>query len=299
MDSDVRIGPAGWSYPDWDGIVYPAPTERAARFDALEYLSSYFNLIEINSTFYRVPTATTCRSWTRRTPVAPHFRFSVKAYRDFTHARAGDPLAEADAFRRALAPIVEDGKLSAVLVQFPWSFRCDDAARRRIDAVAAALSPLPLAVEVRHSSWTSPEGRRWLASTGHTVCGIDQPVIGESIAPFHHIAGTAGAYFRFHGRNYRDWFREGAGRDARYDYLYSADELRSWLSTIRAAAAGGPASVVMNNHFRGQAVANAFELMEMLTGTPARAPRALRRAYPALETVTTPDDDGGTGWLFD
>jgi uncharacterized protein YecE (DUF72 family) len=302
MHTDVRIGPAGWSYSDWDGVVYPpsAPSRRG-RFDALEYLSSYFNLIEINSTFYRVPDASMCRSWAERTPPAPHFRFSVKAHRDFTHTRAHDPLAASESFRRALAPLAEDGKLACVLVQFPWSFRCDNASRRRIDAVASALAPLPLAIEVRHSSWTTDEGRRFLEATGHTVCGIDQPVIGDSIPPCVHIPGAAGSYFRFHGRNYRDWFRDGAGRDERYDYLYSAEELRSWLGTLREAAARGPVAVVMNNHFRGQAVTNAFELAEMLTGTPPRAPRVLRRAYPRLEAVTTADweEGGGTGRLFD
>jgi uncharacterized protein YecE (DUF72 family) len=300
MQTDIRIGPAGWSYPDWDGVVYPPPA-RGAHIDRLDYLASYFTLIEINSTFYRVPTASMCRSWADRTPPSPAFRFSVKAYRDFTHSRGADALDAAPSFTRALFPLRDDDKLACVLVQFPWSFRCDDGARRRIDAIAAALMPLPIALEVRHSSWMSEHGRRYLEATGHTVCGIDQPVIGDSIPPFVHTTGAAGSYFRFHGRNYADWFRDGAGRDARYDYLYSPDELRSWLGTIRDAASRGPVSAVMNNHFRGQALANAFELMEMLTGTPPRAPRALRRAYQRLESVTTPEgeDDAAAPSLFD
>jgi uncharacterized protein YecE (DUF72 family) len=295
MQANVRIGPAGWSYPDWDGVVYPR--SKPKRFDALEYLSSYFSLIEVNSTFYRIPSLAMCRSWARRTPPAPAFAFSVKAPQDFTHSRAAGHLDEAGSFKRAVSPLADDDKLSCVLVQFPWSFRCDDDSKRHLEAIARALAPLPLAVEVRHGTWAGDEGRRFLESTGHTICGVDQPVIGDSLGPRLYTPGAAGSYFRFHGRNYRQWFRSGAGRDARYDYLYSDEELRSWLQTIRAAAESGAVSVVMNNHFRGQAVANAFELVAMLTGERPRAPSQLRRTYPRLAEATDDDSPGGT--LFD
>lgn len=299
MQANVRIGPAGWSYPDWDGIVYPAP--RRHGFDALEYLSSYFSLIEINSTFYRTPPASRCRSWANRTPPAPAFAFSVKAGRDMTHARSHPSAADVDEFKRAITPLADDDKLAAVLVQFPWSFRDAPGARRRIDVVTAALSPFPIALELRHGSWTLAGARTYLEGTGHTVCAIDQPVIGDSVGPSFHVTGAAGNYFRFHGRNYRNWFRSDAGRDARYDYSYTTDELRPWVESIRRAAGGGMATVVMNNHFRGQAVANAFELMSMLTGERVSAPAALRRAFPRLADVTVarPEPAGETGWLFD
>lgn len=296
MESNVRIGTAGWSYPDWDGIVYPASRPRG--FDALAYLSSYFSVIEINSTFYRVPRATTCRGWAKRTPAAPQFVFTAKAFQEFTHSHRLD---EVDSFKRALDPLASAGKLAAVLVQYPWSFRDSAASRRRIDVLCGRLSPYPIALEVRHGTWDEPGARRWLADTGRTVCGIDQPVIGESVAPLGHIAGAAGTYVRLHGRNYRDWFRADAGRDARYDYLYTADELRPWVESIRRAAALSPTTVILNNHFRGQAAANAFEVMSTLSGGTPGAPRELRRAFPRVAQVTVdhPDSPGETGWLFD
>jgi uncharacterized protein YecE (DUF72 family) len=299
MQANVRIGPAGWSYDDWNGIVYPQ--KRPPRFDALEYLSSYFSLIEINSTFYRIPTAATCRRWAERTPAPPRFAFSVKANQDFTHSTRAGHLDEVDAFKRAVTPLADTGKLAAILVQYPWSFRDAPEARRRLEDLAGRLAPFPVALEVRHGSWARPEAVSFLESTGHTVCGIDQPVIGDSIAPHRHIPGAAGSYFRFHGRNYADWFRGGAGRDARYDYSYSTEELRSWVETITQATAGGAVSVVMNNHFRGQAVANAFELIALLGPGRPVAPAPLRRAYPRLREVTSPDPeaDATTGWLFE
>jgi uncharacterized protein YecE (DUF72 family) len=205
------------------------------------------------------------------------------------------------AFRRAVAPLADDGKLAAVLVQFPWSLRDQPESRRRIDEITAALAPLPVALELRHGTWDQPGARAWLSDTGHSVCGIDQPVIGDSVAPGGHIAGRAGTYLRLHGRNYRDWFRDGAGRDARYDYLYSAEELAPWVESIRRAAASSATTVILNNHFRGQAPANAFELMAELSGTRVPAPAPLRRAFPRLEDATTPGSEaaGETGWLFD
>ena len=133
------------------------------------------------------------------------------------------------------------------------------------------------------------------------MCGIDQPVIGESLEPYQFRAGPAGAYFRFHGRNYRHWFAEDAGRDARYDYLYSPEELSPWAAVIKKAAAEVSSTyVVLNNHFRGQAPANAFELAFALFGNKPVAPQTLRRAIPRLaERTTARDAPGEEPTLFD
>jgi len=298
IENRVHIGPAGWQYDDWNGIVYPSPRPRG--FDALEHIASYFNLDEINSTFYRVPSPHTARRWTERVQHNPSFLFTVKAHHALTHRDADAP-PELDAFRRAVDPMAAAGRLGCVLLQFPWSFRFDAAARRRIDALTSRLRPLPLAVEVRHGSWDSDDAAAYLASRDVAVCGIDQPVIGESRGPYRFQPGPAGAYFRFHGRNYRNWFGEGVGRDARYDYLYSPEELSPWAEVIRGAAReAARVFVVLNNHFRGQAPANAFELAATLLGRPVPAPAVMRRAYPRLRdaTVAAAFDDEGTRDLF-
>lgn len=294
----LHIGPAGWQYDDWNGTFYPSPRPRG--FDALEYVASYFNLDEINSTFYRVPAPETCRRWAERVAHNGRFLFTAKAHRALTHGPLDRP-PELAAFCAAMEPLAAANRLGCVLLQFPWSFRCNGDARRRIGALVAALRPLPLAVEVRHASWDSDDAEAFLASHDVSVCGIDQPVIGESRAPYRFRAGPAGAYFRFHGRNYRNWFAADADRDARYDYLYSPAELSPWADVIRRAAADGTrAFVVLNNHFRGQAPANAFELEALLAGTRPPAPAVLRRAYPRLAATTSaaPDQFGAPGDLF-
>jgi uncharacterized protein YecE (DUF72 family) len=297
LEERLYIGPAGWQYEDWNGIFYPSPRPRG--FDALEYVASYFNLDEINSTFYRVPAPETCRTWAERVTHNPRFLFTAKAHQALTHGPDDRP-REIDAFRAAMEPLAEARRLGCVLLQFPWSFRFDDNARRRVDTLVPALHPLPLAIEVRHASWDHDDADAFLAGHGVAVCGIDQPVIGESRPPLRFQAGPAGAYFRFHGRNNQNWFGAGVGRDARYDYLYSPDELSPWAGVIRRAAADNSrVFVVLNNHFRGQAPANAFELGALLTGKRPPAPSTLRRAFPRLsESTTAPDDPSATGDLF-
>jgi hypothetical protein len=165
------------------------------------------------------------------------FTFTLKAHQSFTHQSDDGTPPELVPLCRAIDPIAEAGKLGAVLLQFPWSFRFEDESRRHLEARANELRRYPLAVEVRHGSWESPEADAYLAGLGVTVCGIDQPVMGDSLRPYHFHTGPAGAYFRLHGRNYKNWFAENAGRDARYDYLYPPEELSPWAAVIRKAAA--------------------------------------------------------------
>lgn len=300
LHDKIKIGPAGWDYPDWDGIIYPATRKRS--FDALAYIASYFTLVEINSTFYRVPAAHVTRRWVERVADRPHFTFTLKAHQSLTHRGDDGTPAELVPLCHAIDPIAESGRLGAVLLQFPWSFRFDDESRRHVEARIEELRPYPLALEVRHGSWDTPDAATYLAGLGLTVCGIDQPVMGDSLPPYRYRIGAAGAYFRFHGRNYQNWFAEDAGRDARYDYLYKPEELSPWASVIQKAAAAASAThVVLNNHFRGQAPANAFELAFLLSGQKPSAPERLRRAYPRLEesTVARAENGDDQPTLFD
>ncbi len=289
LESRLYVGPAGWQYDDWYGTVYPSPRPRG--FDPLAYVASYFNLIEINSTFYRVPAPATCRSWLEHVAIHPRFLFTAKAHQSFTHRDDSSAVDRAE-FVRAMAPLYDGGRLGAVLLQYPWSFRFDASSRRRLDGLVDDLAALPLALEVRHATWESDPAKAYLAEKAITVCGIDQPVIGESLSPYQFMAGGAGAYFRFHGRNYKHWFAAGAGRDLRYDYLYPESELSPWAEVIRRAAdTSERVFVVLNNHFRGQGPANAFELAAMLLGRSLPAPATLRRAYPSVRARTTGDEE--------
>jgi uncharacterized protein YecE (DUF72 family) len=281
LKPDVHIGPAGWSYPDWDGIVYPKV--KGPRFDALAYLASYFDLIEINSTFYRVPTSRVCRDWSDRVAGSDSFRFTVKVHRELTHGRGLARESEVNEFKTAIEPMVENDKLGSLLIQFPWSFKNSVDTRRYIGQLTGWLRPLPASVEVRHGSWRSREATRFFRDNDIPLCGVDQPMIGDSLGPETFEPGGSHAYFRLHGRNRHNWFKPDAGRDDRYNYLYSSDELSSWRERIDSVPAGVERLfVVLNNHFRGQAVANALQLRSMLSGRKTDAPPELIDTFPGL-----------------
>ena len=277
----IRFGPAGWEYPDWAGIVYPRGAPRS--FDRLAHLARFFATVEVNSTFYRPFSAEVAARWCERVADVPRFRFGAKIWRRFTHER-GEAFGAEDvkAGRAALDRLSQEGRLGAALLQFPWSFKRAPASEEWLRAVLAAFAGLPLVVEVRHASWDVPEVLEELAAAGAGIVNVDQPLFHASIRPGARVTSPV-AYVRVHGRNYRDWFRKGAGRDARYDYLYTEGELEPWAERVKelAAAAGAPdVYVVTNNHFRGQAAANAKMLEGMVTGGRVEAPPELVEAFP-------------------
>ncbi|NIM19440.1 MAG: DUF72 domain-containing protein [Candidatus Latescibacteria bacterium] len=287
MANNILIGPAGWSYPDWNGVVYPTKQEK--EFDPLAFIAFYFNLIEINSTFYRIPSPAMTRRWVKRVEGNPDFLFTAKAFRNFTHEKKQLSRTEVDGFMKALSPIHDEGKLGFILIQFPWSLRCTREAKSLVGRLIKALSPFPVAVEVRHGSWAQREAIEFIKDAGATLCSIDQPLIGDSLSPRTSWAGSSGAYFRLHGRNASKWFDRDATRDERYDYLYSKNEISSWAETIsKTAKTASRTFVVLNNHFRGQAVTNAIELEAAISNTNVKVPLMLLRAFPHLEQIAEP-----------
>jgi uncharacterized protein YecE (DUF72 family) len=277
----IRFGIAGWDYDDWWGPVYPADRKGKRVFDPLAYLSRYFDTIEINSTFYRPASAKSAASWVRRVEHNPNFRFTAKLYQRFTHQRhEAWTRPEVEEVQNGLAPLLEAGRLGCLLVQFPWSFKRDAASREWLGDLVTAFGDFPLAVEVRHSSWNVPEFYASLRERGVGAVNIDQPVFRHSIKPGAEVTSSVG-YVRLHGRNYENWFRDDAEPHERYDYLYTKDELESWLERIHEVAQRARDTyVVMNNHFRGQGPANALMLRRM-AGENVAAPAELMAAFEA------------------
>jgi uncharacterized protein YecE (DUF72 family) len=277
----IRFGPAGWDYPDWAGKVYPAPKPRG--FDPLRYLAGYFDTIEINSTFYRPPSVKAARSWVERVAEHPDFRFAAKLYRRFTHERTSAwSREEVDEVRSGLDPMAEAGKLGALLLQFPWSFRNTEENREWLRDLAKAFRDYPRVVEVRHISWNAPDFYAELVASRMGIVNVDQPMFRNSLPPSARATSAVG-YVRVHGRNYKDWFRKAAGRDERYDYLYSSSELQPWAERTKALAEEPSVTdvyVVNNNHFAGQAVTNALMLEAQVTGERVNVPPALLESYP-------------------
>lgn len=283
---DIRVGPAGWSYQDWKGVVYPRGA--SSKFDGLAYLASFFDTLEVNSTFYRPPAAPTSQSWVKRVSTNPNFKFTVKLYKPFTHDRGKATEEDYLAYRQGVDPIAEAGKLGAVLIQFPWSFKNNEESRHYLSALLDRFDDYPLVVELRHASWNRPGIYRSFERRRVGFCNIDQPLFARSIKPSAHATSEVG-YVRLHGRNYQNWFSESAAPADRYDYLYSRDELRPWIENIREVSRNANETfVITNNHFTGKGVVNALEIKAELTGRKVPAPATLLDAYPRLQETVVP-----------
>jgi uncharacterized protein YecE (DUF72 family) len=295
-EATVRVGPAGWMYKDWQGIVYPQPKPRG--FDPLSYISEFFDVVEINSSFYGPPAPKTAGAWVRRVSHNEDFRFTAKLWKRFTHER-GEAWTrkEVDQVRAGFDVMMEADQLGAVLIQFPWSFKRTEANHEWLGDVVRTFSMYPLVLEVRHSSWLAPDFLTALEEDGIGFVNIDQPLYHDSVGPSARVTPHVG-YVRVHGRNYKDWFRKKVSVEQRYNYLYRADELEPWAERALEMAAE-PATrevyVITNNHYKGKAVANALMLKSMVTGESVGGPAGAFETYkealdgyaePGLELAT-------------
>ena len=275
----IRVGTAGWSYVDWEGVLYPKPHPRG--FDPVAFLARYIDVVEVNSTFYRPVEPRVAERWVERVADFERFTYTAKLWRRFTHERdAAFTRDEVETVHRGMKPLHDAGKLGAILLQFPWSFRRSDENRQWLDDVTRAFEEFPLVVEVRHASWDVPEFYAELVERGIGFVNIDQPLFRHSVKPSARTTAPVG-YVRIHGRNYRDWFRKDAGVEARYDYLYSPAELTPWAERTAHLATGGAEEVyaITNNHYRAQAAVNALQLKSMLRDEPVPAPDTLYAQY--------------------
>jgi uncharacterized protein YecE (DUF72 family) len=306
----IRVGPAGWSYPDWEGSVYPA--HKPHGFHALPYLARFFDTIEINSTFYALPSAKITERWAQLVADHARLRFFAKLTRDFTHlpepgkgVRGGgqsdgggihgggtdsgpgdDWEAKARAFRAGIDPLVRARRLEGLLVQFPISFLHGKSEVRRLGRLRALFPDVPLVLEVRHQSWFDRPAVDQVRGLSYSLAYIDLPSAWNHPPPWHEPTGPIG-YLRLHGRNSQQWFKGDSERDDKYDYLYGAAEMEELAQKARRIASlHDETAVITNNHFSGQAVANAIDLLFLLQGGPVPAPTQIVERYPHLRTRT-------------
>jgi uncharacterized protein YecE (DUF72 family) len=253
----ILVGTLGWSFPDWIGRFYPMGLPRA---DMLGYYSDHFPIVEVNSTYYRIPPPAVTEQMARKTPAG--FRFTVKGPQVLTHEQTLDPEAMA-AFRDCLAPLSAAGKLDGVLLQFPWSFRPGAASWDLLRGARREIPDVPLAIEFRHEGWARPETFTQLRDLGLGYCVVDEPKLPGLMPPVVELTSPIG-YVRFHGRNQATWWAREPGKD-RYDYLYSDAELREWTEKIHdLARRAEKVYVFFNNCHAGQAARNAALMQELL-----------------------------------
>ena len=282
----LRIGPAGWSYPDWAGYVYPTP--RFKGFHEAAYLAEFFDTIEINTSFYQPLRAEHVALWVQRVAANPAFLFTAKLWQRFTH-NTGATSDDERAVRAGFDVLRDAGKLGALLLQFPFSFHSTPETTSYLSELLKRFADYPLAVELRHASWQTDDTLKLLREHQTGFCNIDQPVIGRSLEPSANATSAIG-YVRLHGRRYDTWFTgdPAVPGHERYNYLYSAEELDPWAARIRKIQQQTRKTfVITNNHYQGKGVVNALQLISLLQETKVKIPEPLRQHYPQLEQIAS------------
>jgi uncharacterized protein YecE (DUF72 family) len=270
----ILYGPAGWSYPDWKGIVYPGGMKE----HPLNFLERWFDMVEINTTFYHIPALKMVEQWCL-TPKRPEFCFILKLGRNLTHGRTDVTKKEKDEFREVFRLVRFYERLGGVLVQFPWSFVNIGQNNDYLFRLLGEYSEFPLIVELRHSSWLKRGFFEEIHRRGVAYCNIDQPAAANSVGLTDYVTSEIG-YLRLHGRNAEAWFDRNTGRDRRYDYLYDAGEVREIGSVVeRISKKGKKVFVVGNNHYKGQAVVNLLQIRSAVEGKKIPMPEGIIRTY--------------------
>ncbi|HMD01463.1 MAG TPA: DUF72 domain-containing protein [Candidatus Baltobacteraceae bacterium] len=258
--SRVTVGTCGYSYKDWVGPFYPERTKSSAM---LGYYAQRFAAVEVDASYYRVPSEATFASMDARTP--PDFRFAVKLPGSVTHLpveEGGRVPGDAALFRGNLRPLVASGKLAAVLMQFPHAFKPTPRAEAYLATLREEFSELPLVAEFRNREWQRGATLELLASLGIAWCNVDEPQFETMLRPSSDVVGPLG-YLRLHGRNYKNWWRGSA--ETRYDYDYTPQELAPWTERVAEMAAQTEQTYVFfNNHRLGRAASNAGTFARML-----------------------------------
>ena len=282
--SHIFVGPAGWSYADWSGILYPK--KRPRDFHEAAFLAQWFDTIEINTSFYAPLQPDHCRLWLTHVAPNPRFLFTAKMWQGFTHTTTATN--EDERLVRAGFDVLRDaGKLGAVLLQFPFSFHRDEQNTAYLKNLLTRFRDYPLVVEVRHASWNDHGFYEMLHDRGVGFCNIDQPVIGRSLKPTERTTAAVG-YIRLHGRRYDTWFSDDpeTPRHERYNYLYSESELEPWAKRVEHVARHSEKTfVITNNHFEAKGAVNALQLINILTGQKLKVPELLREHYPELNRI--------------
>jgi len=255
----IRVGTAGYSYTDWIGPFYPPGIRQS---EMLEFYSQHFSFVEINTTYYHMPGMRLFQGLDRKTP--PDFLFAVKLFGGFTHERDCGK-EEAEKFIYALSPIIDSGKLSCILAQFPYSFHYNGQNCDHLRRLREYFAGYDLCIEFRNREWIKGEVFDFMRREELGFVCVDEPhvrgLIGNVIA-----VTSRTAYLRLHGRNAEKWY-SGEGSE-RYDYLYSGSELLEWIGRLREMDDNAAMTLVsFNNHPKGKAIENAKALIGYL-GNP-------------------------------
>lgn len=256
LKHEIKIGTSGYSYDDWRIHFYPSEISKS---QMLNFYSKYFNTVEINSSYYHIPTTNTFQQIAIKTP--SDFEFIVKVNQETTHRRKENEQA-INQLKESLKPMIESGKFKGLLAQFPYSFKNNEQNRKYLFQSKKLIGDIPLFVEFRNNTWLDEHLAQFLKDNNIGYVNVDEPAI-KGLLPKQDIVTTDVAYIRLHGRNEKDWW--GGLGSSRYDYEYNEDQLKEWLTNIsNILKKTYKTYIFFNNHPNGQAIRNAQQMMKIL-----------------------------------
>ncbi|MDR0472379.1 MAG: DUF72 domain-containing protein [Treponema sp.] len=257
--AEILIGTSGYSYHEWVGPVYPEGTKTA---DYLACYAGLFPTVELNFSYYQMPKADNLAKML--VDGGPTLRFSIKAHKTLTHEiNPAQWEGEANTYLTAIEPMLKDGRLDAVLFQFPYSFKYEDENRRYLDKLLKVFKEVPSAVEFRKTDWYTGKVIDGMKNRNVPLVSLDMPELPK-LPPQMDVVTAPLAYIRLHGRNKEAWW--GKDDHARYDYLYADSEIEAWADRIKRITEQAQRILVyFNNHPFGKAAKNAQTLEKMLT----------------------------------
>lgn len=256
MAATLLYGTAGFSYKDWIGPFYPIGTKEP---DMLGFYSEHFDFVEVNSTYYHMPSKKLFESMDKKT--VSSFRFSVKLFGGFTHERSSG-IKEAENFMYSLEPVVSSEKLLCLLAQFPYSFHYNQDNLAYLSDLRKWFGNTAICAEFRNNGWINSQAVRHLKNENIGFVCVDEPQIRGLMHKVSVISSEI-SYVRFHGRNASKWY--GGEGSERYDYMYSEEELKEWIPNIKSMENQAAAIVIsFNNHPQGKAVMNARMIKRLM-----------------------------------
>ena len=258
--ADLYIGTSGYDYPEWKGGFYP---DKLARAKFLEYYATQFNSLELNGTYYKMPTPQQMLNMITRSD--SKVKFTVKAFQDLTHAKDKSNFQFVSSeYKKALEPLQNNNLLLCTLLQFPQSFHYEKEERLYLDKLLKEFDNHPVIVEMRNIKWQNDQVYNALRQRNVGWCITDNPNL-KDLLKLDFIATSEIAYLRFHGRNSANWYT--GDNVSRYDYLYSDIELKAFIEPIKELLKHTKiVQLFFNNHAKSQATVNAKKL-EMLLKT--------------------------------
>jgi len=259
MKRTVRVGTSGYTFDDWKGLVYP----KTLQGSALSHYARMFDCVEINTTFYRVPPPSLFEGMLRHVP--KDFVFLVKVPREMTHERSRFDRVVLP-FAEAVAPLARAGQLGGLLVQFPFAFKPEEGSWAHLGRIADVLAGhgVPVSIEFRHESWLDESVYRFLEERGLGFVNVDLPEL-DGLPGRTNVVTSDVAYYRLHGRNGSNWWRDTGNPHDRYDYSYTGEQLDEWVDKARVATEEARLAYILTNNCRlGQSVISALMLAKKL-----------------------------------